>query len=133
MTGLEYIDRLIEDINKTAATRTRIPDPFTQVKMVGLTGQADIKDFWSALNVWNADAHLDILTQFINVKDRLIDHNKGDKVDISTFQRDVANNRDAIAKVFQQFLDNRNLVDIVSGRPMAEFLVEQLDYIHQST
>lgn len=133
MTGLEYTDRLIEDINKSARTRATVPDPFTQVKMVGLTGQTNLKDFWSALNVWDADAHLDILSQFININERLVDHNKGDKVDISIFQRDILKNRVAIGNVFQQILDNKQLIDITTGRPISEFLIEQLEYINQAT
>ena len=132
MTGIEYTDRLIEDINKTAASRTQVPDPFAQVKMVGLTGQANIENFRSALNVWDADAHLDIVSQFINIADRLVDHDKGVQVDIGVWQRDVTANRNSIGDVFQQTLDNDQLVDITTGRQISEFLIEQLDWIHQA-
>ncbi|MBA7555241.1 hypothetical protein ES705_47897 [subsurface metagenome] len=132
MTGLEYTDRLIEDINTTAATRTQVPDPFTQVRMVGLTGQTNLKNFWAALNVWDADAHLDILSQFLNINERLVDHNKGDRIDIRIFQRDVTAQREKVSEVFKQILDNNQLVDLVTRRPFSEFLIEQLDWIHQA-
>lgn len=133
MNGIEYTDRLIEDINKTALTRTQVKDPFTQVREVGLSGQADLKGFWSALNVWDADAHLDIVSQFINVRDRLIDHNKGDQVDINVWQRDITLNRDKIGEIFQQTLENDQLIDLNSRKPISDFLIEQLEYIHQAT
>lgn len=132
MTGLEYTDRLINDIAKTEQSRARVPDPFAQIKQVGLTGRANLEDFWSALGVWDTDAHLDILTQFTNINDRLIDHNKGDKVAISIFKRDVTKNREAIGKVFQEIIDNDKLIDITSKEPISKYLVQQLDYIHQS-
>lgn len=132
MTGAELTDRLIEDISKTALTRTQVADPFTQVKIVGLTGQSNLKDFWSALNAWDADAHLDILSQFINSNKRLVDYNKGDKVDIAIFQRDISKNRQAIGEVFQQIIDNDQLVDMFSKTPISKFLIEQLDWIHQA-
>ena len=132
MTGTELTDRLIDDINRTAQTRTQVPDPFTQVKMIGITGQSELKDFRLALNVWDADAHLDILSQFINSNERLVDHNHGDQVDIAIFQRDVSKNRQAIGEVFQQIIDNDQLVDMFSKTPISEYLLEQLDWIHRA-
>ncbi len=132
MTGIELTTRLIEDIQETANKRTQVSDPFSQIKAVGLTGESNLKDFITALNVWDADAHLDILSQFININGRLVDHNKGDTVIISIFQRDISENREAIGKVFQQIIDNKKLVDIDSQEPLSKFLIEQLEWIHQA-
>ena len=133
MTGLEYTDRLIEDIKKSAEIRAKVADPFTQIKQIGLGGKADFKDFLGALNVGNTEAHLDILSQFTNINDRLIDHTKGSKVDIAIFKRDVTKNREAIGKVFQQLFDNDNLIDLQTKSPISKFLKEQLEYIHQTS
>ena len=133
MTGQELTDRLIDDLNTTIKIRSKVTDPFTQIRQLGLTGKYDIKDFWSALNVQDFDAHLDILSQFINTNERLVDHDKGKKVDIGSFHRDVNANRKKIGEMFQQVIDNKGLVDLISGKPISEFLVQQLDWIHSST
>lgn len=132
MSGEEYINRLIEDVAKSKETRQQVDDPLTQIKMIKYTGKADIPNFWSALNVMEADAHLDILVQFINGAGRLVNHDKGDRVDIDVWERDLNENREQIGQVFQQIIDNDQLIDGMSGRPISEFLIEQLDYIHQS-
>ena len=132
MSGEEYINRLIEDVAKSKETRQQVDDPLTQIKMIKYTGKADIPNFWSALNVMEADAHLDILVQFINGNGRLVNHEKGDRVDIDVWEKDLNENREPIGHIFQQIIDNDQLIDAMSGRPISEFLIEQLDYIHQS-
>lgn len=132
MTGLEYTNRLIEDISTTIEGRNKVADPFSQVKQLGLSGQHSLEDFVAALNVWEADAHLDIVSQFINFNERIVNHDKGDKVNIEVFQHDITENRDSIGHLFQQLLDNKELVDLQTKTPIGDLLVEQLDYIHES-
>lgn len=131
MTGLEYTDRLVENINSTSRTRIQVMDPFEQIKVIGLSGTTNLKDFNKSLGVWDVDSHLDILSQFINSSKTLVNHKKGDKIDISVWQTDVSKNKERIGEIFQQIIDNNDLIDLNSRKPISEFLIEQLEWINK--
>jgi hypothetical protein len=128
-TGKELANRLLEDINKSVAIRQKVQDPFTQVRNIGISGQADLSGFMSSLNVLSFDGHLDILSQFINFHKRLVNHDKGTKVDIAVWQKDVQNNLDEIAHTFQEIISS-DTEDVFTETKFSEFLIEQLGYLH---
>lgn len=132
MNGIEYTERLINDINASIEIRRKVADPFVQIKQLSLTGEHSLENFVAALNVTETDAHLDNLSQFINLNDKLVEHDKGNKVDIEVFQRDIGNNKDKIGQVFQQLLDNKQLIELPTKTPLGTLLVEQLNYVHES-
>lgn len=133
MTGNQYTKRLIDNINQTTENRKHLVNPFTEIRKIGLNNNGSISTLWNILNTWDTDAHLDVLSQFLNIGERLVDHNKGDKVDIAIWQRDTMENQEKISKLIQNYLDNEQLIDVDSKKPIKEFLIEQLDLINDST
>lgn len=131
MTGVEYTNRLIKNINSTANNRNGLLNPFEQIKMIGLSGKDILKDFNKALEVWSVDSHLDIFSQFINSNETLVNHKKGNKIEISIWQKDITKNREKIGKVIQEILNNKGLVDLHSGKAISEYMIEQLNWINQ--
>ena len=130
MNGIELTDRLIQDISKSLILRRQVKDPIAQIESIGLSGQINLKDFMTALNIGTFDSHLDILSQFLNIKNRLVDHDKGEKVDISIFQRDISKAIEQVGDLFQQILDNERLRDFETNILLSELLISELDWIH---
>ena len=133
MTGKEYTDRLIDDLENTIKTRMRVADPFTQIRNLGITGEASMQDFMAALDVGEADAHLNNLPQFINTYDKIVKDNPNKKMDIYTFKDDIINNRKSVEETFQKIIDDENLVNPYGNKLMSEYLIDILDYVHSAS
>lgn len=132
MTGKELAERLLTNIKKSATNRQTLQDPIEQIKNIGASGKVDLQNIMSSLNVASFDEHLGILTQFINIHERLVNQDKGTKIDIIIYQKDVENNLQAIGEVFQYILDG-NIANMSDKTQFSKHLLNQLKYINEDS
>jgi hypothetical protein len=131
MTGKELTERLIADIRKSATNRKTLQDPMQLIENIGNNGKVDLEKIMSSFNVTSFDERLGILTQFINTNERLVNQDKGSKIDIDIYQRDVENNLEAISEIFQYILDG-NIANKSDSIPISKLLIDQLQYLNES-
>jgi hypothetical protein len=132
MTGKELTDRLIDDIRKTVIKNAQTVDPYAEIKKIGLTGKANLKGILNTFDVSEAEAHLYFISDIINKHTQLFNHNEDDKLDINAFLNDILSSREEIELIFQQLIDNKELIDWNTKEPISKTLIEQLEWIHQA-
>ncbi len=126
MKAIEYTERLIEDVYRSAKIRETIPSPHMQAQMTSITGESNLEHLCSAINVWILDHHLSMLSQDINAKKKLINHKKGDTVNIETWLKDLNSNKEQIKKALMDILSQ-------SKDPAKSYLIKELNYIHEAS
>jgi hypothetical protein len=125
MTADEYVERLIDDINKSVEIRGRVRSVETQILLTPLHN--DMQEFVSALNVGEFDTHLDIIAQFVD--NGLISHKHGERLDINRLLADLNKNREKIIRRIDYILDD-NLISM-DGQSVSEMMAEQFEWVHR--
>jgi hypothetical protein len=133
MTGLDYTSRLIADISKSIEKSQNHSDLIPEFDKMRLSGSDNIADVFLSSLTRDVKSYLDVISQFINGNDRLVDHDKGDPVDLYVWERDISVNSEKISSEFQQVLDNDKLIDLMTGKPISVYLIQFLDSIHEAS
>lgn len=133
MTGLDYTNRLIADISKSIEKAQNLSDPITEFNKMRLSGSNNIADVFLSSLTQDVKTYLDVISQFINGKVRLVAHDKGDPVDLYVWEKDLSENSEKISSEFQQILDNDKLIDLMTGKPISVYLIQYLDSIHEAS
>jgi hypothetical protein len=118
MNATELTDRLIGDLKSSIIKRNSTPDLMTQVSNLGVGVKGD---FLGALNPISFDAHLNILTQMLNLPS-----NKVDQV-LSYIEL----NRNSIIEIIDELLHNSNIISLDNLEPVESLLREELDTLHR--
>ena len=132
ITGLDLVERLLKDINTSINLRSVIPDPRSCINFSGFSDNTTITSLWPELNVEDFDKRLDMLSEFINSKERLVEHDKGAEINIFLWKKNITENKRKISEILQQFLDNQGSKKALSEGPLAEFVIKQLNGLHES-
>lgn len=131
MTGTEYTERLIQDLEKILILQNQSTNPFIQVKKAAAIHPEKPKNLHTTMGLIDMPTKLMRLAQCSKNYGYCIDNKN--LIKTPELLAGIKKNKTRISQIFQEIIDNDQDFDVQTNKKASKELKECLDDIHQIT